>query len=537
MTGTYPAGCTSTVGYSSTTGAKCDGGTTTSTTLTGGTGDITLDDLSTYSGENVGEGASDVKVMGFSVEADDNSDVSVGSIKVEFFQATTADSRKLEDYADKVTVWMGSTKVGEANPSDFSESSKYYSKSISLSNAVVKKGETAKFYVAVDALDNLDGGDIDTDDWSVDLLSVRFTDADGVVTTETADASGTDGAGTYEKSFDFDTFASANAVTLKTALKTGSAADAINLAHVINVESGANDTDNVPVLNFTLKAEGSDLNITEIPVTLTVTGGSTDESALLKGANLLMGTDEIGNEVVANGGAVTFDNLDITVKDGETVSFTVTVDIQDLTGALTDGDTVQASITGTNADAIVAEDETGEELSDTETSGSAVGIASTVHDSGIQVAFVTSTAVVSHAGDVANTTDSDQGTFTITFDVTAFDGDMYIDGTKPTEGAAAASIARVNVSNTDTYVDSNIRSSTGATLSGTVDADARYLVLEGQTERFTVTYVTTAGADGLFQVSLVGLSYAAGDNTGDTLYNFNLDEFKSPSLNMQNDAA
>ena len=33
--GTYPAGCTSTVGFSSTTGAKCDGSTTGGTTTSG----------------------------------------------------------------------------------------------------------------------------------------------------------------------------------------------------------------------------------------------------------------------------------------------------------------------------------------------------------------------------------------------------------------------------------------------------------------------------------------------------------------------
>ena len=524
------------------TGVKCDGSTGTPSPSTGGleggTGDITLDDLSTYSGANVGEGASNVKVMGFSVEADDSSDVDVTSVKVEFFQASTADSRKLEDYADNVSIWMGSEKVGEADPSDFSESSKYYSKSISLDDAIVRAGETENFYVAVSALENLDSGDINSDDWSVDLLSVRFTDADGVSTTESGSASLTDGSGTYEKSFDFDTFASANAVSLKTALKTGDAADAINLAHVINVESGTTDTDGVEILQFTLKAEGSDLNITEIPMVFTVGGGSDDEAVLIKSAQLLdEDDDQIGSETVPTAGAVTFDNLDINIDEGDTQTFTVTIDIQDLTGVLTDADTFQVSITSTNADAIVAEDASGEELSDTETSGSAVGGTSVVHDTGINVEFVSSSATISHAGDINNTTDSDQGTFTITFDVTAFDADMYIDGTKPIEGTGSASIHHVAISNTDTYVDSNIRSSTGATLSGDLDADGEYQVLEGQTERFTITYVTTAGADGLFQVSLEGLSYGTAAATGTILYDFNLDEYKTPSINMQNDAA
>src|SRR3989339_1541758 len=125
-----PAGCSSTAGYSPLTGTKCDSSTGSSSdgSLEGGAGSITLTAKSTYSNEEVVAGDEDVAVLGFEVEADDESDVEITSAKVEFFNSNTASSRRLEDYADSVSIFMGGEKVGEADADDFSETSNYYSK-------------------------------------------------------------------------------------------------------------------------------------------------------------------------------------------------------------------------------------------------------------------------------------------------------------------------------------------------------------------------------------------------------------------------
>src|SRR3989344_7443985 len=57
-----PAGCSSTAGYSPLTGTKCDSSTPApSGALEGGAGSITVDGLSDFSGEEVGEGQDDVE--------------------------------------------------------------------------------------------------------------------------------------------------------------------------------------------------------------------------------------------------------------------------------------------------------------------------------------------------------------------------------------------------------------------------------------------------------------------------------------------
>lgn len=513
------------------------GGSPVVTGLSGGAGSITITALSTYGDEQVGENESNIKLAAFEVEADKGSDVSISSIKVELNQQNTADSEDMDDYMKSVSIWMGSKNVGSADASTFSESSTghVWTKSIALTNAVVKAGETVKFYLAVSALANLDSGDMDSDDWQIGASNIRFVDADGVVTTETLTLDIDDNTvdDTVEEEFDFASFATAGDVELKVALKTGPTAEAINEAHVINVESGTTDTEDVKVLNFTLKATGSDLNVTEIPVLLT-TGGEIDEAVILINAKLWNKGSEIASETVATNGAVTFDGLDINIADGSTEEFIVTVDLQDLTGALDAGDTVMADLTATEVDAIVAEDESGEDLAAADLTGTANGEASEVRDTGMIVKFVSSSAVITHVGDPAGTNDHDQGTFKIVFDATAFDGAVYLDGTAPTEaGTAEFDLA---IAGAETVLGSIVTSTTGATLSGTVNADARFLIEEDTTERFEITVTLAPTADGYFEVSMTDFIYALTDVTGDVAYTFNLEDFKTPQLYMNFDA-
>ncbi len=532
VSSTLPAGCMSTAGYSSTTGAKCDGATTGSTgPLTGGAGDITLGALSVYSGEEVGEGDEDVAVMGFDVEADEGSDVEISSVKVEFFQDTGADSDKLSDYASEVSIWLNGKMVGSSDVEDFSESNDYHSKSISLTGAVVKAGDTEDFVVAVTALDNLDSGDIDTDDWSADLLSVRFEDADGVVTTESGSASGTDGAGAFEKNFDFGTFATANSVDMKVALNDDE--EDVNQAHVIDIDTDQ-DTDDVKVLAFTIEADGdSDLNISEIPATITTTG-EVDEAVLVSNAQLWHKGVSIATDTIPTGGAIVFEDLDIDVKSGDTEEFYITVDIQDTDGVADNGDTVKAELTTVNVDAIEAEDETGEEVVDGDASGSAVGDAHAVFDAGIMVEFVSATAERTFAGDAAG--EDDQGTYIITFDVTSFDGIAYLDrhvADQDTIGDAGEGVEYNVTSTAGTPAASSALLDSNTT--DTNDTTDVFQVEEDDTRRFTVTVILTADTtptDGSHQVILesIGWGTVTTDATNDNNYTFNLGDFKTPSL-------
>ena len=308
-------------------------------------GNITVTALSTYSAEQVGEGEEDVKILAFDVEADDDSDVQLTAIKVEFHEDdTTGSDGDLPDYAESVSVFLEGDKVGEEDTDSFSESNDEWSKNISLSNAIIRAGDEMTVAIAVSALTNLDSADIDSDDWSVGVSSIRFVDGTGVSLTEsfTLDIDDDSADETLEKKFDFGAFADVSDAELKVSLNNDD--DAINEAHVVNVNSGSTDTDNVEVLSFTLEAEGdSDVLVKDIPITVTTTG-ETDESVIIKAANLVMDGETLSTKDVAAGGAVTFDDLDFTIDAGDTVELLVTIDVQDLTGTLDEGDTAQARV-------------------------------------------------------------------------------------------------------------------------------------------------------------------------------------------------
>ena len=529
-----PAGCMSTAGYSPTTGAKCDStGSTPSTggALEGGAGSVTVDDLPTYSSEEVGEGENDVKVLAFEVEAE-GSDIEISSVKVEFVESGATSSEDLDDYAQSVSVWFDGEKVGEADVDDFSESStEVWTRSISLdSGVIIREDDTEKLEIAITANNTIDSNDSDTDLWTVDVLNVRFMDGEGVVTTEDTDGDA------LEQTFDFAEFATAADLELKVSLGD----DDINDAHVINVHATA-ETDNVSLLSFELEAEGnSDITINDLSINFDTVGVDLEDAVTT--VSLWAEGEQIGTESITKNTAtpgadetIEFDRLNFTIDAGDTVEFIVKVDLESIADGIAAGDTISAQISATERALIEAEDESGNDVATTDLTGSASGSAHAMYDVGMNAKFVSSSATITHVGDIVGSGagDDDQGTFTVVFDVTAFDGDVYIDGTSPTlTGAGALLDLDLTETGTHALTSATITSPTGATLTGTANADARFKVASGETERFMVTAVVTVSVDGFASIAVADIVYALTDVTGTTSYTFNLDDFKTGDLYM-----
>ena len=493
--------------------------------LEGGAGAVESYTLASgLSNEEVGEGEEDVQVAGLEIEADDGSDLNITAVKLVFNEGTAASD--FEDYASEVSLWMGDNEVARVDGDEFNDDNDW-TKTISLEeDAIVRMGETETLYVAVSGNEVIDSGDI-TDTWTVDFRSVRFVDAQ--------DASTTEDPSTAVTTFSFESFSTAADVELK----IDSDDEEINDAHVIDVDD-SDDTDDVSLLSFTMEAEGdSDIMIDDLPVTLTSTeaaGGHFDEPGdIVTTLYLYMGDEEIGTESVdgtAAGAAdtqvVLFEDLDLTIDAGETEAFTVKAKLVSTGDALDNGDTISADFGETETDLATfdVEDEEGDTVADADITGTADGEAHGLFDAGIMVELV-STDVTKSNGDQA--VNSDSGLFEITFDVTAFDGDMYIDASAPlAAGGSGESDLTINGAGT---VTATIESPTGAT----EDAGVSFEVEEGTTERFTITVDIRDGAtdmvDGFFDVAIGSIAYVAttsGD--ADTYYNFNLDDFKTDQV-------
>jgi len=527
------------MGYSSTTGAKCDGATTSTVTgpLAGTSGTISdVNQISSYSNEEVGDGSKDVKVLGFDVKASNDGDISLSSIKLTFDATGNGHSTRLNDYLTTVKVLNGSTVVATADTEDFTkDTTGRYTKTMSLSNVVVKAKETVKLYVAVTAVSNLDSGDISDDSWTVGINNIRYVDGGGVTTTYSASeiagnidwTNAGDGVGIA-----FVSFSSSADTELKIS-KDNSSPD----SQVVKV-SADNQTDKVVLLKGKMQLKGtSNVWLDEVPFYLTT--NATNVDAVASTYYLTIDGKEYSESLGAAVGTteeIYFDNLDLDINAGSTIAFTLSADVNDIdAGTFDEGKTLMAELTSTLRDGshFIAENAQGDELADsTEKTGSALGEAQAFYSKGIMVTLGSVSASVTTAGDAGATTPtSDIGTFKITFSVTAFGDDMRLDDDAAEDTSPYTTVTQLSYSlSGDASVAATTASLTSST--GATHDTESYLIEEDQTETFTLTVAGTATADVFTNVKLEGLGWTAGatDAVGANIYTFNLDDFKTADL-------
>lgn len=517
------------VGYDCTpkTGSTGTTGTVSTGSLAGTDGTIdNVNELSQYNNEEVGDGESDVKVLGFEVEASNDGDVALRSIKVAFDPAGNAsgDSDHLDDYVDSVSVWMGSKKVGSADVSDFSKgnSSDIYTKTITLSpGVVVKSDSTEKFYVSVDAVNNFDSGDIDSDSWTVDLDNIRYEDGSGVVSTLDETDFGGD---TFNVPIDFVDFSTASNTELKFSTDTSSPD-----AGIVVIDD-TDTTDDVTLLVGKVKVEGtSDVLVDAIPFTLTSVG--TNVVSVTNNVTLTIDGDDFSESVsttsaslsgAGTSGTITFNNLNKTLDAGKTYTFTVTADINDTDSATSfdEGDSLLASLTSTDRGNIDVENSEGDQLASGEKTGTVTGEAQEFRTNGIALTLV-STATDATTGTSAN---DDVGLFSIKFKVTAIGDTVYLSSLI---GSYTFSVDKGGTATVAT-------SQSGAIVNNT-DTDktavGNYAIEDGESETFTLSVsvpLSSAGTSGQYRAALTGVLWDTSDDTSPAnTYSSNLDSFKT----------
>lgn len=485
-----------------------------------------VDELSTYNNEEVGEGEEDVAVLGMDVEADQDGDVMLRSVKVALDSTGNTGSDNLDDYIDSVSIWMGGEKIGEADVEDFNESGNVFSKTIAVDDAVIRADDTEEVLVAVTAANTFDSSDISGDSWTIDVDSIRFEDGSGVVTTDstTGDIDGMD------VTMDFVSFSSA----ADTELKISTASDSPE-ADVVLVDDSSS-TDDVVLLKGKLKLEGdSDAVIDEMPISFSPVGANIN--VIAESLKLVIDGEEYSESVpsIADGatGSVTFDNLDFDLGHGDTVEFEVLADITDLDGTIfAEGDTLEANVTSDNRDLMDVENEEGDQLTDSsEKSGTANGEAQEFRTEGIMLSLVSTSSS-------AGSADSDQtGTFTIKFKVEAMGSAVYVSSLAATSLTTSGTGAVAGVERAGTATIGG----TTVTIVNTTDTDltsvGNYLIEDGEEETFEMVVTAslpTAGADGQFRALLRALDWDTDDDaTPDQTYTSNLDSYKTSYISLQ----
>ena len=516
--GNYPAGCTSSMGYSSTTGAKCDGGSSSSSNgpLTGGAGTLDFTSTTANTESKVKEGATE-KVLAFKAEAD-GSDIGVTAVKVILKNnGYASSSERLTDYVDSVSIYMGSTKVGEEDASDFSkeaDSPDTFTKTISLSNAVVKDGVKATFYVALTANDSIESTDMDAD-WNVEADTVRYTDATGIVLSESLGDNVTLTDGFEDANVDDD-------ISIKSSSSNP-------VASTLQVEANnSSDQFLLGVFKLDVDDQSSDVSITTVTATLTINDAS-DTTASDDAADIIDevvfkidGTDytaDLDSETVTDGDgdgiySVDLDSGDLTINAGDSVDVKIYASFNDQSGNYGPGTTVVASVTGSSdIDAETDND-------DVTVSGSFTGKTHTLSVDAPTFELVSKSFSLYQAIDGVATGEEDIFLAKFVFNVTAADEDVYL----------SKGMESFDEANYDTAGDeTQFTKTNGGTLeSAVLDADdstlddgltSSFLVTSGSTEKFTLSfYVRGANNSAIVQVD--SFAYGTADDAS-TQYEYN----------------
>lgn len=492
-----------------------------------------VDELGSYSDEEVGEGQEGVTVLGADIEASNDGDIALTAVKVSFDSTGNTGSDNLDDYISGVTIMLGDEEIGSADADDFNENGAVWSRTISLDGAKISSDDTEKLYVAVDAASSFDSSDISGDSWTVDIDSIKFVDGsdDSTTDTSTGDIDGMD------VPVDFVSFSAAADTELKITTDSDSPESGIV------VVDDSSDTDDVSLLKGNLELEGdSDGVLDEFPVTFTATanGGSANGIDDIAGSvTLIIDGQEFTETMSVSAalvGTVTFDNLDLDLTGDETVDFEVLADVNDLDGTVfAAGATLKADVTSTNRDYMDVENEEGDQLSDSsEKSGTASGEAQEFRVSGIQLDLVSTNTSVA-AGTSAN---DDSGTFTIKFKVSAIGDTIYV------SSLADATTGANTDGKTSVKVDRSGVATTGGVsvvLTNNDDTDLTsiglYEIEEGDSETFELTTAVQLSATqttGLFRAVLGGVRWTttSTDATPSNSYTSNLDEFKTSYVNL-----
>jgi hypothetical protein len=239
----------------------------------------------------------------------------------------------------------------------------------------------------------------------------------------------------------------------------------------------------------------------------------------------------------------TFSDFEFTVEEGDTVDFEIVAELNEISGAFVNGDSLTADV---DADDIEAE--ASDDLTSSELTGSANGEAQAFYASGISVEVV-------EADTEVTTVDAQPDTvqFTWVLDISAFDEDAYITSEVANILASGSNSAtELNILYTD---DSSVASQledfteqiissadmvtgdTGA-YTGEYSGDVLYKIDAGSTERFTIIVSAendAAGAEGvtnLVSAFLSGIEWTvddvedasgASDAIADTMNNYTFD--------------
>ena len=461
--------------------------------------DVTIDSASD---DTIDEGQKDAEIGVATLTFQD------GDAKVTRLDVTLDGKAKVWTVLDEVALMVDGKEIGRVSASSKSDYSNTSGNQGTLRftglNLVAKEDKD----VEVSIVATVNGG-VDTSDqgsYSVSVDSLRFVDGTDVTSTET-------GIGDLGTAVNF-TIGAAGADD-ELIVKTSSA-DPVSTTFELK-DDNKSGWETAFAFDLDTKDSPNDIELTTVDVTVVTTGTSSsatfnkfvdDYELVIDGVTIDklvdMNTAAVaGNYTDGTTTVLRFDvDGDVTINAGDRVKAELRLKFKAL-NALDEGATVQAKVTGANADAIDAtggDDLIGSGTGD-QITGSATGDVHTLRTMGIigEANSMTSalTAGVSGGNDTVN--------YTMKVDVTAFNQDVYI------AKNSATSVRYDKTNSSGTALGSTTNTAVDS-FTSTADEDgtgAYFYVPEGSTETFTIVVKWSPGAPSAATgIQLLGLDYA-----------------------------
>lgn len=445
---------------------------------TGLSGEATLDSFDIEDGDDteIEEGQEAESVLEFVVNFEDG-DAEITRLDVELDTDATDD---IWDVLSEVTLSVDGEVVETIDASD---EDSYQSDDMTLRisglNIVAMEDEDTTITLGVTVQGNLDDNDQTV---TVDVTGMRFVDGDDVTTTETE--ANLETAGAAANTFDIDAEGSEDELIVKSATSDPD-------ADTLVIDDQTTKSDWYTVFAFDLDTDDStnDIELNNVGVQLTVAETSDDVDNVVQDAELVI-DGEVYDDFdwsVTTGTSMTLDfdiDGDHTIDAGDRVTAELKVRFYGVGSGVDEGTTLVASASTSVFDVEGADDVT--------TTGGATGETHTLRSAGVMVDAASVESEESTQGDNDTT-----GIFELTFDVTALEGDFYINDIA--SSSATAVLAGVDF---DVEGPGAVTSATGVISSTAEDTSGAFLVREGETETFTLTVTIDAGTTGQHRVIL-----------------------------------
>lgn len=559
----FPAGCISSVGFSSTTGQACSstgavvGGPLSINQVSGGSG---------YTATTVGVGDSNKQVADLRIVTGAGGTGNLTGLNVTFKNTQTAGDYMFTKYASNVSVWLNGVQVGSLPASSFTVYNQAYSAYIPLSGALLNPNTTSDLYIAVSSLPVIDSANLSSakNSFSITGTSIRYSDSTG-----SAFQYSVPDTTLNNSTFYFDSAASASTIKLNVTKDLNDSTD-----HTVQASSSSH-TNGVTLAMVDLNSQGSSVSIQSLPVTVgvvnsgTAHSGATPVSSVVSTLRLYNSAGTlIDSETVPAGGAcasdssiygvtnancatVTFTNFTnngLAIPTGSTNVYTIKGDINTIDSTVVAAGTYAvAEVTPTNTLAIQAYDANNNRLTSSTTYlvGSTTGSKNYFYVNGVNVA-AGGTPTIGYTGG-GNSQSHGLFTMTIPFSVTSYGTTSYVPSATnlvTSVGTGSLNAPQPTAGNNIQYaVDNGSALQSGATAtitytgndSLTQDGNGNYQVPVGQTKTFNLVVTYSPSATGQYRASLVNVNNTQTSGSGYTTYTagLNTNQFKTAYMGGQ----